>query len=97
MATVISARGNTIVGDVGLKGMGNDFGFPKIAGEPDANVLYVAEEHLPIENVKASVGDRIRIIPTHGCTTCNLYRKMWVVRNGIVEDVWPIEGSGCLE
>jgi D-serine deaminase-like pyridoxal phosphate-dependent protein len=97
LATVISARGRTIVADVGLKGVGSDFGFPEIAGQPDATVLYVAEEHLPIENVSASVGDRIRVVPTHGCTTCNLHRRMWIVRDNIIEDVWPINASGCLE
>lgn len=97
LSTVVSARGDTIVGDVGLKGVGSDFGFPLIVGHPQAEVLYVAEEHLPVRNVPASVGDRIRIIPTHGCTTCNLHRRMWIVRDDLIEDVWPIEGSGCLE
>ena len=97
LATVISARGRTIVADVGLKGIGSDFGFPVVDGAPDAKVLYVAEEHLPIENVSAKVGDRIRVIPTHGCTTCNLHRTLWIVRRGVIEAAWPIEGSGCLE
>lgn len=97
MATVISARRGVAVADVGLKGLGVDFGFPQVAGHPDAEVMYVAEEHLPLRNVPAKVGDRLRIVPTHGCTTCNLHRRMWIVRDGAVEDVWPIEGSGCLE
>jgi D-serine deaminase-like pyridoxal phosphate-dependent protein len=97
LATVISARGGTIVADVGLKGMGNDFGFPAVVGHPDAKVLYVAEEHLPIQGVSASVGDRIRVLPTHGCTTCNLHRHMFLARRDVVEAVWAIEGSGCVE
>jgi len=97
LSTVVSARSDVIVGDVGLKGIGSDFGFPLIAGHPEAEVLYVAEEHLPIRNVPAAVGDRLRVIPTHGCTTCNLHRRMWIVRDDVIEDVWPIEGSGCLE
>ncbi len=97
LATVISARPNKVVLDVGLKGMGNDFGLPAIKGAPEAKVLYVAEEHLPVENLDGKVGDRTRLIPTHWCTTCNLYRRLWLERNGIVEAVWPIEGSGKLE
>ena len=42
------------------------------------------------------VGDHIEIIPSHGCTTSNLYREYVVHRNGTVTDIWPIEGSGKL-
>ncbi|HUU28996.1 MAG TPA: DSD1 family PLP-dependent enzyme [archaeon] len=97
IATVISAQGRKAVADVGLKGMGCEYASPVIVGHPEARVLYVAEEHLPIDNLEAAVGERIRIIPPHGCTTNNLHQRMWVVRNGIIEDVWPIEGRGCLE
>ncbi len=97
LSTVISVRENLLVGDVGLKGMGNDFGFPLVADHPEAEVMYVAEEHVPIRGMSGKVGDRIRLIPTHGCTTCNLHRRMWIVRENQIEDVWPIEGSGCLE
>jgi D-serine deaminase-like pyridoxal phosphate-dependent protein len=46
------------------------------------------------EDSKIKVGDKIEIIPSHGCTTSNLYREFVVHRNGVVEDVWAIEGSG---
>jgi D-serine deaminase-like pyridoxal phosphate-dependent protein len=97
LATVVSARKTQAVADVGLKGLGNDFGPPVIAGHADAVVRYVAEEHTVVDAVSCAVGSRVRIIPSHGCTTCNLYRKMWLVEDGRVVDVWPIEGSGCLE
>ena len=38
--------------------------------------------------------EEMRRIPSHGCTTSNLYREFVVHRDGVVEDVWPIEGSG---
>lgn len=97
LATVISTRPGKATVDVGLKGVGSDFGPPEVVGFPDANPLYVAEEHIPIENVDAAVGDRLKLIPSHGCTTNNLHRLMWVVRDETIVDVWPIEGSGCLE
>jgi len=96
-ATIISAAVDRAVADVGLKGMGCDFGPPAVIGFPKVDVPYVAEEHTPINGLKAAVGERVRLIPTHGCTTNNLHRRMWVSRDGIIEDVWPIEGSGCLE
>jgi D-serine deaminase-like pyridoxal phosphate-dependent protein len=97
LATVISAGDKQAVADVGLKGMGNDFGPPVVAGHADAVVRYVAEEHTVMDGVTAAVGSRMRMIPSHGCTTCNLHRRMWAVQDDRIVDVWPIEGSGCLE
>ncbi len=96
-ATVISARTDQAVVDVGVKGVGCEFGPPKVIGFPDAVARYTAEEHIPFDHMTADVGDRLRIIPSHGCTTNNLYRRMWITRGEVIEDVWEIEGSGCLE
>ena len=97
LATIISAKDGFAVADVGLKGMGNEFGLPIVAGAPEAKARSIAEEHLPLDNFPATIGQKVRIIPSHGCTTCNLHRRMWISRAGIVEDVWAIEASGCLE
>lgn len=97
LATIISARDRAAVADVGLKGMGNEFGLPVIAGMPEAKARSLAEEHLPIDHIEARIGQKIHIIPSHGCTTCNLHRRLWLTRGERIVDVWPIEASGCLE
>ncbi|MCD6364690.1 MAG: DSD1 family PLP-dependent enzyme, partial [Planctomycetes bacterium] len=97
LATIISARPGRSVADVGVKGLGCEFGPPLGEGCDEAKVAYTAEEHTAIDNLDAEVGTKVRLIPSHGCTTNNLYRRMWIVRNGIIEDCWPIEGSGALE
>ncbi len=97
LATVISARENSVVVDVGVKGAGCEFGLPQLADHPEAVARFCAEEHTPFDNFSAPVGQRLRLTPSHGCTTANLYRRMWIVREGVIEDVWPIEGAGCLE
>jgi D-serine deaminase-like pyridoxal phosphate-dependent protein len=97
LATVISAREDYVVTDVGLKGMGNEFGLPVIAGAPEAKARYIAEEHVPFDHYAAPVGTKLRLVPSHGCTTCNLHRRLWIARGEKIEDMWPIEGSGCLE
>jgi len=97
LATVISARQDYVVTDVGLKGMGNEFGLPVIAGAPEAKARYIAEEHVPFDHYAAPVGTKLRLVPSHGCTTCNLHRRLWIARGDKIEAVWPIEGSGCLE
>jgi D-serine deaminase-like pyridoxal phosphate-dependent protein len=97
LATVISATADYAVADVGLKGMGNDFGLPAVAGAPQAKPRYIAEEHVPLDGLSLPVGAKLRLIPSHGCTTCNLHRRLWIARHGLIEDCWPIEASGALE
>jgi D-serine deaminase-like pyridoxal phosphate-dependent protein len=97
LATVISDQKDRVSLDVGLKGMGAEYGTPVVVGQAEAASLGFAEEHLVIEKLDAAIGDKIRLIPPHGCTTNNLYDKMWITRNDIIEDLWPIEGHACLE
>ena len=101
IATVISRpKPNVIVIDVGRKGMGAEWGPPRIKDLPGASVAsYSSEEHMKIEAPDSTlkVGDRIEIIPSHGCTTSNLYSEFVVHRNGSVIDKWPIEGRGKLQ
>jgi D-serine deaminase-like pyridoxal phosphate-dependent protein len=97
LATVISSHDGWAVVDVGTKGLGCEFGLPAIEGNPDAKARYTAEEHTPFDGLVAKVGDKVRLIPSHGCTTQNLYRQMWITRGDKIVDVWHIEGAGCLE
>jgi len=97
LATVISARGGCAVVDVGTKGMGCEFGLPVVEGFPEAKARYNAEEHTPFDGLTANVGDKVRVVPSHGCTTQNLHRRMWITRTGKIVEIWPIEAAGCLE
>jgi D-serine deaminase-like pyridoxal phosphate-dependent protein len=97
LATIISDQKECKTVDVGLKGVGAEYGTPEVIAYPEAKSLGFAEEHLVFEKLDASIGDKIRLIPPHGCTTNNLYARMWITRDDIIEDVWAIEGRGCLE
>jgi len=99
LATVISRTAPDVaVIDVGRKGVGAEFGPPRVKDRPGADVSkFGSEEHTVLSlpnHPDTRVGDKIEIIPSHGCTTSNLYREFVVHRHGLVEDVWPIEGSG---
>lgn len=99
LARVISRRGSTAVLDVGLKGVGADFGPPRVKGYPEAEIpRFVSEEHGVVAAAPPDwrVGDVVELLPSHACTTCNLHRQMIVHADGRVVDVWPIEGSGRL-
>ena len=97
LATIVSSHAGYAVADVGTKGLGCEWGRPLVAGRPEATARSVSEEHTTFDGLQADVGDSVRLVPSHGCTTQNLYRRMWIMRSGMIVDFWPIEGSGCLE
>lgn len=101
ITTVISSNGSDhAVLDVGVKGVGADLGPPVLADRPaDEISRFESEEHASVKvgGSPLKVGDRVRLFPSHGCTTCNLHRRIFAVRDGLIEDVWAIEGSGCLD
>ena len=65
---------------------------------PDVEIpFFLSEEHVVVRNVPDwGIGDVLQLIPSHACTTCNLYRELVVHADGRVVDVWPIEASGKL-
>ncbi|MCC6579823.1 MAG: DSD1 family PLP-dependent enzyme [Phycisphaeraceae bacterium] len=99
LTTVIStpAAGRAVL-DVGVKGIGAEFGNPRVLHEPEAEIpSFRSEEHTVVRNVPAwRIGRKVHLVPSHACTTCNLYRQFIVHQDGRVVDVWPIEGSGRL-
>jgi D-serine deaminase-like pyridoxal phosphate-dependent protein len=103
LVTVISRpRPNIAIIDVGRKGCGAEWGPPRVKNMPGARIpSFNSEEHATIQlpddaTDKIKVGDKLEIIPSHGCTTSNLYRQFVVHRNGALVDRWAIEASGAL-
>jgi D-serine deaminase-like pyridoxal phosphate-dependent protein len=94
-------RPNIAIIDVGRKGIGAEWGPPRLKAPHEGRVLgYTSEEHMNLEmqgNREVKVGDRMEIIPSHGCTTSNLYREFVVHQKGQIIGTWPIEGSGKLQ
>jgi D-serine deaminase-like pyridoxal phosphate-dependent protein len=84
--------------DVGVKGAGSEFGVPAIRDFPGAEIpFFRAEEHTVVRNVPDwRIGQELHLIPSHACTTCNLYRELVVYEDGHVVEIWPIEASGRL-
>lgn len=102
LTTVISrSRPGFAVLDVGRKGVGAEFGPPRVKGIPGAMISsFGSEEHATVQlsdNCDVKLGEQVELIPSHGCTTSNLYREFIIHRAGKVVDVWPIEGSGKLQ
>jgi len=98
LARVISKRPGEAVLDVGSKGVGSDFGPPRIRDCPEVEIPFpLSEEHATVRRAPDwKLGQTVHLIPSHACTTSNLYRNIYVHEEGHVREVWPIEGSGKL-
>jgi D-serine deaminase-like pyridoxal phosphate-dependent protein len=99
LVRVISRPGpDKAVLDVGVKGAGSEFGVPAIRDFPDVEIpFFLAEEHAVVRNAPDwPIGQVLHLIPSHACTTCNLYRELVVHEHGRVVEIWPIEASGRL-
>jgi D-serine deaminase-like pyridoxal phosphate-dependent protein len=98
LTRVISKRPGEAVLDVGSKGVGSEFGPPRIKGHPEVEIPFpLSEEHCTIRRAPEwRLGQTVHLIPSHACTTSNLYREIYVHEEGRVRDVWPIEASGKL-
>jgi len=98
LTTVISRpRPDKAVVDAGLKALTPEFGDPSVLVE-GARWLDFSEEHGEIGLEGAArdlrLGDKIELVPRHGCTTINLYDRFHVLRDGRLSDVWAVAGRG---
>jgi D-serine deaminase-like pyridoxal phosphate-dependent protein len=99
LTTVISRpeKGRAVT-DAGIKSLSFDEGLPPCK-EPGITISKLNEEHghLAIENPDhdLKVGDKLEIIPSHGCTTIPLYDRYFIIRNDCVESVAEILARGA--
>jgi D-serine deaminase-like pyridoxal phosphate-dependent protein len=98
LATVISAPGpDRAEIDAGLKTLTRDFGLPAVLAPAGWELVGLAEEHGHLRRRGGPAlqpGDKVEIVPNHGCTTINLHDEYHVIRGGILEAVWPIAARG---
>lgn len=84
--------------DLGAKAISYDFGMPNIRGVDGSEIVKLSEEHALV-NVEGDarrlkVGDKVELVPTHGCTTINLHNVYYGIRKDIVEVIWEIPARG---
>lgn len=96
VGTVIAAKADYAVADVGLKALGMDHGNPAIDG---ADVWFCSDEHVtfaPHDDapIEGHVGGRVRVVPAHVDPTMALHERAWVVRGEKVVDQWAIDLRG---
>jgi D-serine deaminase-like pyridoxal phosphate-dependent protein len=98
-ATVVSVPepGRAMV-DAGLKAFSTDKPFPPEAVErPGIEYGFAGDEHgrLRVDSDRSiRLGERIEFFPPHCDPTFNLYDRVYALRAGQVEAVWPIAARG---
>lgn len=87
LATVVSVRGGVTVLDAGVKSCGMDQGEPTLVGM-NAERIEANEEHIKLFGLdkQLNIGDKVRLIPGHCCSTVNLYDKIYLVDGDKVVD-----------
>jgi D-serine deaminase-like pyridoxal phosphate-dependent protein len=101
LATVISKpRKDFAVLDTGHKALPMGWGYPAIAGRGDLRIVSLSDEHGNVEMAPGgpglSIGEKVKIVPTHCDPTVDRYDWYVGVREGRVESVWPIAARGAM-
>jgi len=96
---ILDGGSKTFSSDRFLAGHGRGFGL--VVQDPAAEFEAMSEEHGHL-SVAASqrayrVGERLRVIPNHVCTTINMHERIHGVRSGQVETSWAVAGHGKLQ
>lgn len=80
---------------------GSEGGYGLILEDADAALIAMTEEHghLDIERSRRRycIGERLRLIPNHVCTTINMHDRVYGIRGDRVEQVWQVAARGKLQ
>jgi D-serine deaminase-like pyridoxal phosphate-dependent protein len=95
LATVISKSARrTLVADAGVNAVSTGNGLPQVKGIPGLAVKALHVEHTLMEaensSVSLEVGDKIEIYVQTLDPTLSLHNYIYGIRNGVVEEVFPI-------
>ncbi|MBI3943162.1 MAG: D-TA family PLP-dependent enzyme [Chloroflexi bacterium] len=95
----VDAGSKTFTSDVLAHGRKKGYGY--IVEYPEVYLKTLTEEHgvLYLDETSHSfkIGERVTIIPNHGCTTLNMFDTLVGVRGGRVEVSWPVAGRGKIQ
>lgn len=99
LTTVISRpHPETAVVDAGLKTVSPEFGEPTVVMS-GATYTEFSEEHGTLQLIGAArelkIGDKIELVPAHGCTTVNLHDRLHVLQDGRLQEIWAVAARGC--
>ena len=97
---VSTATPGRAIGDAGWKTMGQHTGRSRVIEPSGVSLRGLNAEHSIFEldeGTTLTPGDRVTLVPHYSDSTVLLHRQMYAVRDGVVEDVWPIAAAGMLQ
>ncbi|KZM18664.1 hypothetical protein ST47_g10118 [Ascochyta rabiei] len=100
LATVISKQGpKSITIDAGLKSLTTDSG---LAECKTLGYTYgvLGDEHGSLswtDGADLKIGDRVEMVPSHIDPTINLHDFYYAHRNGVIEEIWPVDARGKVQ
>ena len=100
LATVMSTPApDRVVLDAGYKALSNDAGPALLLDKRGWTYTYGGDEHGIIkgggsEVATMTLGEKVRIQPSHCDTTINLYDRYHVIRGDVLVAIWPVAGRG---
>ncbi len=88
----------SIAAELHTTGMLRRTSFGHIIEYPEACIMSLSEEHAVVDLSSCAthpkIGDRVRVVSNHACTTTNLHERIYAVRDGNVEHVWTVTPRG---
>jgi len=99
LATVVSKRPGLTILDAGVKSIGVDQDDPEIFRMDGTKVearIETNEEHMKLfaPSADLAIGEKVKIIPGHCCSTVNLHEKIYLYQDGEVTDRLQITARG---
>ncbi len=87
--------------DAGLKSLSNDMGNAEVKDDLATSYRPGGDEHgiltCSATNTALAIGARVEMIPSHIDTTVNLFDTYYGIRNGVIEEIWPILARGKVQ
>jgi D-serine deaminase-like pyridoxal phosphate-dependent protein len=86
--------------DAGLKALYHDGATPYVLNPlfPDLEYKWRGDEHgqisFPTGSMRFELGDVLELVVSHCDPTVNLFDVLFMTRNGIVTDIWPVDMRG---
>ena len=101
LATIMSyPAADRAVVDAGLKALSVDSGMPLVRDLRGVEYARASDEHgvltIKTSETKIALGEKIRLTPGHCDPTVNMHDWYVGVRDGMVEQLWPISARGAL-
>ena len=90
------AKADKAIVDAGLKAQSVDSGLPVVFGRTDVKYVKCSDEHGVVEDLGGvlKINEKLKLVPGHCDPTCNVHDWYVGVRNGVVEEIWPVSARG---